>query len=772
VIRAGARAAAVALAVAALSPGPARPDALADAEEGAPRAEELLRSVEEVVRRPEDDRGDRAQQRFSNGETQYLLGDWAHAALLLGDALDDPSFREGPQAATATFYVGDALRQSGSCGAARSYLDAYLAGGELAHRGEALGAALDCAVRTGHRERIAPLLAEADAYYKGQLPTELRYLSAKATFARTELPPDERFTLADAAFAAVGPPFAQQAGYHRAVLRIQRNDLAGAAELFAGCAGLPAADARQRDAQDLCTLGLARVRAELGDLPGAIAAYDQVPIDSPSFDESLYEVASVQGRAGQLEPALRAAETLIDVSPDSPLASRSLLLQGQLRLAQGKYELASQLYGRVIDDSGRVRDELDAVLTLHQDPIRFLADLLSQRGPPSQVASPLPQAAVRAALARPELARASSLMQTLDAEVRALDETRAVSARISAVLSRGDGIDAFPRLREGYAGVQAVENAVAVLQGAAATAAVEAAGPSLPPDAHVELIRVHAERLVLEEQLQAFPRTLEAARARRDRRLARVDELDRRIFQLGYAVEAARAAIAGAEVWLSTRGAEVQGGREQRDAFRAELRTHREVVDEYERELAALRREVARTRDAAGGEEVLDEEARLRADHLELLARERRLLDGARGRLAGGAAARFERAAAVGDRLGEVGARARDLAGRISAEARRQAQGLRAQLAADQADLVQQSAALDAVRAEARRAIGRVAYRSFGAVRDELYALVLRADVGLNDVVWGRKRDRVKRIQQLSMQQSAELEALDAKYRPLLQEEQ
>ena len=115
------------------------------------------------------------------------------------------------QAATATFYLGDSLRHANSCGAARPYLDAYLAGNEPAHRGEALGAALDCAMRVGQRDRVPALLAEAVTYYQGQLPPELRYLAAKATYGQTELPADERFQRADAAFAAAraaGQPLA------------------------------------------------------------------------------------------------------------------------------------------------------------------------------------------------------------------------------------------------------------------------------------------------------------------------------------------------------------------------------------------------------------------------------------------------------------------------------------------------------------------------------------------------------------------------------------
>jgi tetratricopeptide (TPR) repeat protein len=769
---AAARAAAVALAIAAILPSPARPDGLGDAEAGVPRLEDLLRSVDEAARRPDETMADRAQQKFQNGETQYLLGDWTHAAIQMGEALDDPGFRQGPLAATATFYLGDALRHANACGAARPYLDAYLAGNEAAHRGDALGAALDCAMRVGQRERVAPLLADAVQYYQGQLPTELRYLSAKAIYGQTELPADERFQKADAAFATVGPPLAQQAAYFQAILRVERNDLAGAAERFTACAALPAGDLRQREAHDLCVMGLGRVNAELGDFDAAVAAYAQVPLDSPSFDESLYEVAMAHGRAGQVEPALRSAETLVEVSPDTPLASRSRLLQGQLLLAQGKYEAASQLYGQVIAEYSRVRDELDAVLTLHQDPIRYFSDLLAQPGKPFATSTPMPPLALRTALERPELARAAALMQALEAEVRDVDESRAMAERIDAVLSRGDGVDAFPRLRQGYAGVQAVQNATALLQGLAATAALDAAEDAVPREARSELAQVHADRVVLEAKLQAMPRTPEAVQARLDRWRARVDALDREIFALGYALEAARAAIAGAEMWLDTHKDDPAARRGQREGFLAELRKHREVVAGYEEQLRSLRHEVALARDAAGGVEVLTGEARVRAEHQALLEQERTILAGALGQLSAGARGRYERAIGVVERLGQVGAQAAALSAWISGEARRRADGLRAQLAVEQAALAQQAVALEAVRGEARGAVGQVAFRSFGAVRQEFYGFVLKADVGLNDVAWVRKKDRVDRLQKLSMQQLEELKALDEKYKPILKEEE
>ena len=767
--RPGARAAAVAFAVAALVPGSARPDPLADAEQGAGSVEELLRSVEEALGRPEATPHDVAAQKFSAGETQYLLGDWPHAALLMGEALDDPAFREGPQGPTASFYLGDSLRQAGSCGAARPYLDGYLAGGEAAHRGEALAAALDCAVREEHLEQVGPLLAEADRYHQGKVPPEVRYLAAKASLLRTDLAPEERSRQADAAFAAVGAPYAHQAAYFQAVLRLEGKDLAGAEERFAACAALPAGDARQREVQDLCTLGVGRVKAEQGDVSGAIAAYEKVPIDSPSFDEALYEAAALHGRAGQFGPALRTVETLEQIAPDSPLAGRSRLLEGWLLLAQGQYDPATRTYQKVIGDYAPVRDGIDSVLTLHADPARFFADLLARHGRSFEVASAVPAPAMREAMARPEVARAMSLVQSLEEEDRSTTEGRDIADRVGAALGRGGGIDAFPRLREGYAGVQAVENAAAVLQGLAQSAAVEAGGTALGPDDQAELARVHGERLVMEGRLDALPRTAEAVRSRLDRTRARMDALDREAFQLGYVVESSRAAIAGTEAWLLSRPGGTQADREE---VAAELRKHREVVAGYEEDLRRLRQEIAKASDAAGGTEALSEEGRLRSEYLSLLAQERRILDGARGKLSGQALARFERAAAVSDRISRTTDQAREVSEQIAAEARRGADGLRARLAAERAELEAESAALSAAQAQSRGAVGQVVYRSFGEVRREFYELVLRADVGLNDVAWTRKRDRVERIQSLSKQQAEELKELDQRYAPALKEEE
>ncbi|HEY6098016.1 MAG TPA: hypothetical protein VIW03_01210, partial [Anaeromyxobacter sp.] len=130
----------------------------------------------------------------------------------------------------------------------------------------------------------------------------------------------------------------------------------------------------------------------------------------------------------------------------------------------------------------------------------------------------------------------------------------------------------------------------------------------------------------------------------------------------------------------------------------------------------------------------------------------------------------FARADAVRERL--VALRARAEAARVgfAADASRRAGELRDRVAAEQVALAGHSGALDGVQSVAKDLVGRIAYRSFVDVRAQFYKLVLKADVGIVDVAWSRKRQRLDKIQLLSQQKATEIEQLDREYRALARE--
>jgi hypothetical protein len=190
----------------------------------------------------------------------------------------------------------------------------------------------------------------------------------------------------------------------------------------------------------------------------------------------------------------------------------------------------------------------------------------------------------------------------------------------------------------------------------------------------------------------------------------------------------------------------------------------------YAEELRDLRQQIALVRDAAAGADAMNEEARVRKEYLAAVEAERAAAEAARGAVAGPERDAFARADAVRERL--AGLRTRAEAARLgfAADASRRAGELKDRVAAEQVTLASHSGALDGVQSVAKDLVGRIAYRSFLDVRAQFYKLVLKADVGIVDVAWSRKRQRLDKIQQLSQQKANEIEQLDREYRALARE--
>jgi hypothetical protein len=446
------------------------------------------------------------------------------------------------------------------------------------------------------------------------------------------------------------------------------------------------------------------------------------------------------------------------------------VLQGHLLLRLGRYGEATDAYNHVINTYAPVRDELDAILAMREDPVRYFNEIIGRQGKAFDVATVLPPVAVKWASTKREVDVAIDLVASLDRARREVQASREVAARIEALLSHGGGLDAFPALRRAYAGAEAVENDAALLEGSAVAAASAAAERALPPERRQELSRARAARQALEARMRALPRTQQAVDERLARMRARIDRVDRSAYQIGYLVDSITAVVTGTEQWVEQHRSEIESDPEGRQALAEELRQHRDMAAVYAEELRDLRQQIALVRDAAAGADAMNEEARVRKEYLAAVEAERAAAEAARGAVAGPERDAFARADAVRERL--AGLRTRAEAARLgfAADASRRAGELKDRVAAEQVTLASHSGALDGVQSAAKDLVGRIAYRSFLDVRAQFYKLVLKADVGIVDVAWSRKRQRLDKIQQLSQQKANEIEQLDREYRALARE--
>lgn len=777
--RRASRLAAAALVAAALAPQPAaaapppsEAERVAEADRLAREAERRLAAVEALGAGPEETPALRAGRRYEDGRAQYDRGDWLHAAVLLSEAVDEPAFRDARGLADATFLLADALRRQGECGAARRRYADFLALGAPDRRAEAVSGALECAVKDRRTGDVDALLAESQRTFSGAPPAEVQYLSAKAVFQRTDLAAAERLDRAAAAFARVGAPFQQQAAYFLGVIEIERKNLHGSLQWFDGCARAEPQDSRQTEVRELCMLALGRVHAEMGNADAARDWYSAVAWGSARFAEASYELAWGYVKGKQYDRALRTASFLPELSPESPLAPEAKLLQGHLLLKLGRYGEATEAYNAVINTYAPVRDELDAILSMQEDPVRYFNELVGRRGKAFDVAAVLPPVAARWASSKREVSLAVDLVRSLDAARKDVQDSADAAARVEVLIARGAGLDAFPGLQRAYAAADAVENDAARIEADAVAALSAVAERTLYGAAREALLKARAARTALEPGVAPLPRTREAAEERQLRMRRRLEKVEAEGFRTGFRIAGLAAIVDGTEAWIERHRADIDSDPGGRQELAEELRRHREVIEGYAVQLRALKQEIVRVRDTSGGADALADEARIRAEYLAAVEEERVAAEAARGAVAGPDAAAFERADGVRALLAGVRARARAAKLGFAGDAARRAGELRDRLSAERVAIAAQEVALDGVQADAKDLVGQIAYRALNEVRAQFYALVLKADVGVVDVAWSRKRVRLEKIQQLSMQKASEIEQIEREYRALTREQE
>jgi len=201
------------------------------------------------------------------------------------------------------------------------------------------------------------------------------------------------------------------------------------------------------------------------------------------------------------------------------------------------------------------------------------------------------------------------------------------------------------------------------------------------------------------------------------------------------------------------------------EGIRAEL-TKLDAADER---LAGLRREIRNEQGTAAGAGE-DANAALRQAYAAALAREAAILASAVPR-----APEEERQATatltgLQQRILALRVRTSGSIDAIRQAARSQAAVIRQQIAEEERNLEGYQGEVAVNERDAGGLVGRIAYDNFLRVRRHIYELVLKADVGIIDVGWTRKRDTTTKIQKLAQDEDRELKLLDEDFKEVLGE--
>lgn len=706
------------------------------------------------------------QVRFAKGSAAFADGDWNTAAVLFYDLVGNATFKADPSYDDAVYFLAESLYQQQNFLGARTYFRELL-NLHRSHYRQAVERYLEVAGRLNDFSELAQFV-DAVRDPQGHLPPEVAYVYGKWLFKRSDLSAADRAAKATEALKPlVDVPSNDRlpALYLLGVLQVQLGNYDEAGELFGRLVKLPARNDRDKTIIELGHLARGRIAYEQSKYGEAIDAYQNVDRDSENFVPALYEIAWVFVKKGEYEKALRSTEILDELAPDSIVAPEARILRAHLLLKLAKYGDASQTYKDVINAYAPVRDEVDALLKLHDDPVKYFDDLLAQNDKDFNVTSLLPPAAAKWATTQQEVAEAVRVTGDLGASRKGVTDANDIAVQIIKAIDE-KGVNAFPVLQEGFSKAEAVDASL-TKQSQALIELQKALLGSKLGDLGAQLDAARAEREALEGKFRSLPKSEQDVAERKARYQHRLDALDRAAFALQTQLEGLAATLSAIDKWIVDSRASRTRDEEAEKKFVGEVKETREAVGELTSAVLDVRRAV-KTEKLRSGNATQDDQ--VRAQYQEALDKEQRILAQASQRLGADDQSATSRVQGVQKRIEQDRARVTAAKAQIQGAVASKADAIRRLVEEEQGKLHGYSGEVDSVASSARNLVGRIAFDSFKRVRKQFYDLVLKADVGMVDVAWTKKQDDTNKIQQLSKQKDKELKSLDDEFKEVLKD--
>jgi TolA-binding protein len=710
------------------------------------------------------------QARYADAELQHALENYTGAATLFYDLVADKDFHKSRMYGEALFYLADSLYQQKNYLGARLYLRQLLAL-KGPHYREGLARYLEIAGRMNEFAGIDEYINQARGLSGGELPPELSYVYAKWMFRREDLALEDRVRRAMGTFKMLadvpdGALYLQSA-YFLGVGHVKLKEYDQAIEVFKRVAAARPRGEREAQVKELANLSLGRVLYETGKYSEAVDRYQEIQQNSVNFVDAMYETAWTYVKMGELKRALNTVEILRMVSEDTVVEPEARILQGTLLVKLQKYEEATENYEQVINRFAPVRDEIDALLTVNKDPVKYFDDLLSRNDKALDVSALLPPIALKWASTRREVGDAVEVINQLEAGRRGVGESQDIANRILKVLDER-GTEAFPLLQAGVTRADAVDTSVTRAEQTLTRIEGELASTYLSADQSAALATAQNDADALRQRIDTLPTTEAEVTARKERMQARIDQLDQQVFRAQLDAQSAVAQLTAITKFVDDTRAQRKDAPEDEKAFLERVSNEKKALDATMADLEQMHMRLLEERTNASA--AISGEDQLKKDYAAALEKQKNIFREAKDRLPGDARQALLRCDVIRADATAVRERVASAKAVLRERVQRRSEKFRATIQAEQALLEGYGRDVAQVSGNARDLVGRIAFDSFRRVRQQFYDLVLKADVGVVDVAFTRKQDKTVQIQKLSAQKDRELKALDEEFKEVLKD--
>ncbi|MBN2361418.1 MAG: hypothetical protein JXR83_18345 [Deltaproteobacteria bacterium] len=720
------------------------------------------------------------EERVSEGQILLELKDYERASILLFDAVETPGFDRSSVYDDAVNALAEALYGSGNLVGARTYFRLLVERGSRIYGQRAIVRLIEI---TGRLNDYGNVDVYYDAYLKmsgASVRPEIAYVRGK------QLVRAGRYDDAIAVLATVPRSNAAglKAAYLQAVALIGKGgkEATGRAiELFRSVGDSFARNPEEKEVQELAWLALGRLYYDLGDLTRSADSYQNIPRESSHFPDMLFEVTWTFIKRGQtlqdkpeqaraeFQKAVQALDILLIAAPGSRLGPDINILRGNLYLRLGEHDKASAAFEGVIGEYRPTMEQLEKLMTERGDAKRLLHDIMAVDERMLTVDSLLPPLAAKWAQGQEAIDDALHVYKDLRVGKNEVEAARGVIARLNRVLDSPDRVELFPVVTEVHTATLLTRDRALQL----VAEVTDLQGELLRPYAGAGYAEAVARRKALENKFGSIPKTAQGLSERANRIGGRIDDLDRQLFRLSIALDSQLAVLAAIDKYAVDLKAGGKLDPADEEYWISNLNQVRAAVEQMKQEHDQLAVWIRREREGltlAGGSG--SQESEIRAQLQEALGQEAALVNQARARAPADVVRALTEIDAVSVEVDSLVGRANRLAQVLEQAVDRRADVIRRAIAVEQGRLDGYERQVLAYENEAGDAAASAAARALKGVRDEFYDFVLRADVGLVDMAWQKKKEKSDEISRLVKKERAELKAMDQEFGEVLQAEE
>ncbi|MEO1232308.1 MAG: hypothetical protein AAFZ18_25760 [Myxococcota bacterium] len=730
-----------------------------------------LDEVAEGYRSPVKREGGRLQRRLREAEIQAILGDHYRAAIVLLDVAERPELRVEPEYPQAIFLLAESLRQADFPRVARSYYLELAPSASGTRLAEVVLGLLETSSDTGdfsgtevHVQRLKQSGVTASS--------AVDFAYGKALFRGADRDV-MRLTRALELFRAVpaNVSVAAPAAYYEGVTLVRQGRLEEALGAFEKARVRSKTHPDARRVAELASLSLGRLNQEAGNVSQALDSYQEVSQNSPYFADMLFEVAWVHVKDAEIAPdaktqraafqrALDATELLSAAAPESKLFPDAQVLQGNLQIRLGAPETAYDTFQSIVDQYGGARSELETLLATRKDARAFFEDLVATDLEDLSEGNLLPPMVVEFALGDDDVATAVDVRKELATTEADLETSREMVRTLEAALQSEQRFGMFPGVRAARIRALSIQNRLLTAERTLLRTERDMMAPHVDDATRARLDAIRGRARKVEEDIASLPTSGDGIEGNRKALKTAYQDVDHRAFQQLAQVRNLQAQLVAVRLWM--RNEKVTLPEKKADLNAERMSKAKDELVELEGALRGIQTEIERASILSTGDGGWARAERLRSELRETREEQARLLSASRSRLPTDLRAVAARLDQQREALRGVETNLGRLQARLEQDVEARVDEVRGRVLTELRAIEGQRNEYVGLADRAEQLLGPIAEQTVESVGSEFGSLVRKADVGILDVAWARKRERSDQVTELVQElqrRSSELES-------------